>query len=213
MNTLQAHNISKTIKGNVIFSSLDFSMEKGKIYGLVGENGSGKTMLIRLLAGLIKPTQGEIRVDGVPVDLFSHRNFSVGIVIENISLYPEMTGLNNLKYLASINRQIHTPDIEAVLTEVGLDAHDPRKVRKYSLGMKQKLSLAQAFMENPDLILLDEPTNALDEASVMKFRELIRKHAKRGAIILIASHNKEDILSLCDCVYRVNHQQIEVLTE
>lgn len=211
MNTFEVIHVSKKIKETVILSDINLSLERGGIYGLVGENGSGKTMLIRLLAGLIKPTEGEFKVDGKKVNIFLNRSFSVGIVIENISLYPDMTGRKNLEYLASINKEINNDDIKNALIDVGLDFNDKRKVRKYSLGMKQKLSLAQAFMENPELILLDEPTNALDEQSVLKFHETIRKHADRGAIIIIASHNKDDIESLCNIIYTVKNKRVEVI--
>lgn len=208
MKTYELTKISKEIKGTQIFENITCKLEAGKVYGLIGANGSGKTMLMRIMSGLIKPSGGEILIDGKKADLMRKRDFSIGILIENIGLYPEMTGYDNLKYLASINKFIGKKEIIEILEKVGLEPNGPKKVRKYSLGMKQKLSLAQCFMENPDLILLDEPTNALDEKSVVKVLNLIKEHSERGAIIVIASHIKNDVFSVCDKIFEIKEMML-----
>lgn len=209
MNTYELSHINKSIRKTEILNDVNLKLNRGNIYGLVGKNGSGKTMLIRLMAGLIQPSSGKILIDGKETDLFRRREINVGIVIENITLNPELTGFANLKYLASIQNKIGANEIKNTLSQVGLDPEDKRKVRKYSLGMRQKLALAQCFMENPDLILLDEPTNGLDEASVENIRNLIKEHAERGAIVCLASHNKEDIEELSDEIYMVRNHTLE----
>ncbi len=198
MNNIRIEGLTKKIKGNVILDNINIELYGGKIYGLVGKNGSGKTMLIRSIAGLMKPTDGRILYNDKElykdIDLIP----KLGLVIENIGLYPEFTGFKNLKMLADIRKIIDDKQIKETMKAVYLDPDDKRKVRKYSLGMRQKLVLAQAFMENPDVILLDEPTNALDENTVKSVYDLCRKAVQRNAIIVIASHSKEDISRLCN---------------
>lgn len=209
MNIYELSHINKSIRKTEILNDVNLKLCSGRIYGLVGKNGSGKTMLIRLMAGLIQPSSGKIIIDGKETDLFRRREINIGIVIENIMLNPDLTGYGNLRYLAAIRDKISESEIRSILTRIGLDPDDKRKVRKYSLGMRQKLSLAQCFMENPDLILLDEPTNGLDEASVENVRRLIKEHAERGAIVCLASHNKEDIETLADEIYMVRNHTVE----
>ena len=201
MNTIELENVSKTIRNNEVLKDISLHFESGNIYGFVGRNGSGKTMLFRLVAGLIKPTTGTVKYNGkllgTELDIIPR----LGLVIENVGLYPEFTGLQNLKMLAKINSVIGENEIREAITRVGLDPNDRRTVRKYSLGMKQRIVLAQAIMEHPDVLILDEPTNALDEDGVEQIRAIIREEKQRGALVLIASHNKEDISSLCDKIY------------
>jgi len=208
MQKIEIKDLCKKIKKKTIFKNINLTMEAGGIYGFVGSNGSGKTMFFRAIAGLIKPTEGQILIDDKESNMFKSYKGNIGLVIENIGLYPHMTGFNNLKYLASINKIVTDDIIRKTISEVGLDPDDKRKIRKYSLGMKQKIVLAQAFMESPELILLDEPTNGLDEISVNKIREKIKDEAKRGAIVAIASHNREDIECLCDKTYNVKNGEI-----
>ena len=204
MNTIDLDNVSKTIRNNTVLKNISLHFENGNIYGFVGHNGSGKTMLFRLIAGLISPTEGTVKYNGKllgeEIDMIPR----LGLVIENVGLYPEFTGFCNLKMLARINSLIGDTEIREAITRVGLDPDDKRTVRKYSLGMKQRIVIAQAIMEHPDVLILDEPTNALDEAGTEQIRDLIREEKDRGALILIASHNKEDISSLCDKIYSMN---------
>ena len=201
MNTIDLENVSKTIRNNEVLRSISLHFESGNIYGFVGRNGSGKTMLFRLIAGLIKPTTGTVKYNGKALGSELDIIPRLGLVIENVGLYPEFTGLKNLKMLAKINRLIGENEIREAIVRVGLDPDDRRTVRKYSLGMKQRIVLAQAIMEHPDVLILDEPTNALDEDGVEQIRQLIREEKERGALVLIASHNKEDIAALCDKIY------------
>ncbi len=193
--------ISKTIKKKQILDNVTLTMSTGNIYGFVGANGSGKTMFFRILAGLVKPSSGEMMIEDESVH--SIKDISIGLVLENIGLYPEMSGFQNLKYLSGIRKEVGDNEIKNAIAGVGLDPENPLKVGKYSLGMKQKIVLAQAFMEKSQLLLLDEPTNGLDEESATKIRKMIKEQADLGAIVAIASHNKEDIEQLCDVCYKV----------
>lgn len=202
---LTAEKINKTLQGKSILKDISLSLHSGSVYGFVGKNGSGKTMLFRALSGLIKIDSGRIVWDGKVL----HRDFevlpSLGIVLENVGLYPNLTGFENLKYLAGLRGRTGKAEIEEAILRVGLDPDDKRTYRKYSLGMRQRLAIAQAVMERPDVIMLDEPTNALDEDGVSEIRTLIRQEKERGALILMASHNSEDIRVLTDRQYRVEN--------
>ena len=211
MNTLVLDQVTKTLQGHTVLDHVSLSLERGKIYGLVGRNGSGKTMLIRSISGMVRPTSGAIRWNGK--QLYREIDYipRLGLLIENIGLYPEFTGFQNLKLLAGIQKRITDADIREAIVRVGLDPDDNRPIRKYSLGMKQKITLAQAFMEKPELLMLDEPTNALDEASVARIRDDIKAAAAQGAIVLLASHNKEDISCLCDVVYFMEEGKLSVM--
>ena len=205
---LRAENISKIIHKKTILSNVNLELHNGTVYDFVGANGSGKTMLFRALSGLMSVTSGRITWNGKVL----HRDFSVlpslGILLENVRLYSNMTGMDNLRYLASINRKIGDNEIRYALKRVGLNPDDRRIYQKYSLGMKQRIAIAQAVMEKPDVIMLDEPTNSLDEAGVEAIRQLIMEEKKRGAVILLASHNQEDIRILADCIYRIDKGKI-----
>lgn len=200
---LTAEHISKTIRGREILHDVSLELHSGKVYGFVGRNGSGKTMLFRALSGLMGLTSGTVRWG----DQVLKRDFAVlpnlGIVLENVGLYPNLTGLENLRYLANIRKKCTQEDLRAVLERVGLDPDDRRTYGKYSLGMKQRLAIAQAIMEQPDVLMLDEPTNALDSEAVAQVRGIITQEKERGALVLLASHNYEDIRLLSDEVYRL----------
>lgn len=206
---LTAENVSKDIKGKTILSHVNLKLSSGTIYGFVGKNGSGKTMLFRALSGLMKVSEGEIRLDGKILHKDIRVLPSLGIIIENAGLYPELSGFDNLRLLAKINGKISDTEIRACIEKVGLDPEDKRSFKKYSLGMKQRIILAQAIMEKPDILMLDEPTNALDEDGVEDIRRIILEEKRRGALILISSHNKEDINCLADVVYRVKDGCVE----
>lgn len=205
---LIVNNLNKTIRKKVILSDVNLSLKSGHIYGFVGRNGSGKTMLFRALAGLMGIDSGSIVWEGKTL----HKDFSVlpslGIIIENAGLYPNFTGIENLTYLAKLAKRIGQEEIIQAITRVGLNPYDKRLYGKYSLGMKQRLVIAQAIMEKPDVIMLDEPTNSLDEAGVEEIRRVILEEKERGALILVASHNKEDIQILADELYRVENGQV-----
>ena len=206
---LIADRIQKQIKGKVILSDVNLRLKGGKIYGFAGRNGSGKTMLFRALSGLMRIDSGSITLDGKIL----HKDFSVlpglGILLENAGLYPDLTGVGNLLYLANLTKRIGREEATEAISRVGLDPADKRVYKKYSLGMKQRLAIAQAIMEKPDVIMLDEPTNSLDEAGVAEIRKVLLEEKKRGARILVASHNREDIRILADELYRVEEGRVE----
>ena len=199
---------TKTIKKKTILENINLSFESGKIYGLHGRNGSGKTMLLRAICGLILPTQGSVSIDGKIIGKDIEFPDSVGIIIESMSMLPEYSGYDNLKILAKIKKIATDDDIRTAMNAVGLDPDNKKRVGTYSLGMKQKLNIAQAIMEKPELYLLDEPTTALDEGTVNDIRDLLLSLKKDGALIIIASHNKEDLSVLCDEVIKINEGQI-----
>lgn len=205
---LTATNVGKKIKGKTVLSNIDLDLKSGNIYGFVGPNVSGKTMLFRALSGLMSVTSGVVKLD----EKIVRKDFSVlpnlGILLENVSLYPNLTGYENLLYLAKFSGKAGKSDIIAALESVGLDYGDKRKYGKYSLGMKQRLAIAQAVMEHPDILMLDEPTNALDRESVERVRQLIESEKKRGVLILLASHNKDDIQILADHVFFLENGSI-----
>lgn len=194
-------NVKKEIKKAEILKNIDFTWTGGHIYGLRGHNGSGKTMLLRLLCGLILPTEGSVFINEKELGKGLSFPEHVGVLIENPSFLSEYTGKENLQLLASIQNRIGEQEIEKMLYEVGLDPHDKRKYRKYSLGMKQRLGIACALMEEPPLILLDEPFNALDEEGIAQIRQLLLDRKNEQTLIVIACHDKELLESLADEIY------------
>lgn len=202
MDILEIKNINKKIWFRPILQDVTASFEKGTVTALVGKNGSGKTMLLRMLAGLVRQNSGEILIDGKNKDALSKKEVPIiGLTIEHSGLYPQLTAYQNLELLARVRKIVAKQEIYNSIQRVGLDPEDNRPTRKYSLGMKQRLLIAQAIMEKPDLLLLDEPTSALDEEGSDKIRFIIREEADRGAIVIIASHSKEDIHVCCDTVF------------
>ena len=205
---LFATEICKKIQGKTILNSITLQLLSGKVYGFTGPNGCGKTMLFRALSGLMSVDSGIITLDSAML----RRDFSVlpslGIVLENVGLYPSLTGFQNLEYLANIKNKIGVQEIRDALIRVGLDPDDKRAYKKYSLGMKQRLAIAQAIMEDPDVIMLDEPTNALDRDGVELIREVIKQEKERGAIVLLASHNPSDLSILVDQLYEMENGSI-----
>ncbi|CDB89850.1 MAG: ATP-binding cassette domain-containing protein [Christensenellales bacterium] len=195
---VEVKNYSKKLKGRNVLDNVSYKFEGGNIYGLYGRNGSGKTMLMRAVAGLIFPTSGEVIIDGKVL----HKEISfpkdMGVIIENMELMPQYDAYDNLKILGKIRKTATDDDINSTLEKVGLHDVKGKKVRTYSLGMKQKLAIAQAIFEHPKLLLLDEPTNALDEESINDIRKLLLELKEKGVLIIVASHNKEDIELLSD---------------
>lgn len=202
---LIAKNINKKIKNKTILSNINLELKHGVVYGFVGRNGSGKTMLFRALSGLMKIDSGEILYKNQRL----HKDFPIlpnlGITLENAGLYPEFTGFKNLQLLAKLNKKVDDAQIKKTIERVGLNPNDKRTYKKYSLGMKQRIVIAQAIMEKPDVIMLDEPTNSLDEDGVQLIRQIVKEEKERGAMILLASHNKEDISLLADEVYYIEN--------
>ncbi|MDO6657182.1 ATP-binding cassette domain-containing protein [Anaerobacillus sp. 1_MG-2023] len=204
MKFIEIKNLTKVIKGTEILKDINLSLTAGRVYGFVGGNGSGKTMLFRAVSGLIKPTHGTIKIKNEVL----HKDISfprdIGVIIEAPGFWDHLTGFENLKLLAKIKGKINDNDIRNVLEKVGLQKNDLRTYQKYSLGMKQRLAIAQAIMESPTLLILDEPTNALDEDGVNLVRSILLEEKKKGVTILIASHNKEDISTLTDDIFKMN---------
>ena len=194
---------TKYIKKALILDDVNIQLTGGKIYGLKGPNGSGKTMLMRLLSGLIRPTSGEVWIDGKKLGKDMDFPESVGLLIENPAFLPNYTGYENLELLAQIRGKIGAEEICQSLLEVGLDPHDPRRYRKYSLGMKQRLGIAAAIMEKPDLLIVDEPTNALDDSGVEQICTILRRERERGALVVIACHDSILLQTLSDEIYKI----------
>lgn len=193
-------NLNLTLQKNEILKNITVEFERGKIHGLIGRNGSGKTMLMKCICGFVKPTSGEIVVDGKRIGKDCDFPKNAGIIIETPGFIPYYSGYKNLKLLADLNKKISREDIKKTMEQVGLDPELKRHVRKYSLGMRQRLGLAQAIMENPDLLILDEPMNGLDKDGVADMRKYLLDLKSQGKTILIASHSAEDIDILCDTV-------------
>ena len=200
-DVIKVENVSKTLKGKTVLRDVSLTLERGKIYAFCGRNASGKTMLLSTIAGLIVPTRGSVTVFGQRVSEKRIYPENMGLIIGSIGLWPHITGMENLALIAEIKKTADIDDMREAMSRVGLDPDDKRKYKAYSMGMKQKLILAQAIMEKPDLLILDEPTNGLDEDAVVLFREIVAQEKKRGVTILIATHQLDDISGLHDCMY------------
>ena len=201
-------NVEKKFGHVTAIHSVSLGFEKGTIIGLIGCNGSGKTVLMKMICGLMRPTRGTVEVMGAPVTLNRRSKASIGAIIETPGFLPEYTGYRNLKFLAGIKKKASDEDIRQALETVGLSGEANKRVRKYSLGMRQRLGIAQAIMERPELIILDEPMNGLDRQGVADMRELFLKLRNEGRTILLASHNALDIDVLCDTVYGIENGHI-----
>lgn len=203
MNKIIVKDVNKSIKGKKILNNINLELEGGLVHGFFGRNASGKTMLFRAIAGLITVDEGMIDVFGKRITDDNSFPDNMGIMIENIGLWKQLTGMETLRLIADIRNVIGTDEIRNALERVGLDPDDKRKYKAYSMGMRQKLVLAQAIMEKPDLLILDEPTNGFDEQAVELFQKIIAEEKARGATCLIATHQKDDIKELCDKVYNI----------
>ncbi len=201
-------NITKRIKKNQVLNGISYTFEDGKVYGLYGINGSGKTMLLRAISGLIRMDGGKIIVNGEVLGEKISFPQNVGIVIENMQLLPECSAKKNLEMLSEIKKIADEKDIISVLKRVGLNPDSDKKVKKFSLGMKQRLNIAQAIFEKQEIILLDEPTNALDEEGIQLIYDIVREEKERGATIIISTHHKEDLKELCDVILKVSAGKI-----
>ncbi|MCI8427784.1 MAG: ATP-binding cassette domain-containing protein [Lachnospira sp.] len=201
-------HLSKQIKKAVILDDVNMELESGRIYGLKGKNGSGKTMLMRAICGLITPTNGTVEIDGKILGKDISFPESIGVLIENPSFISNYTGMKNLQVLASIQKRIGDEEIRNTLELVGLDPDDKRTFKKYSLGMKQRLGIAEAIMERPDIVILDEPINALDETGAAMIREILHNLRNEGKLIILACHDTEELNFLADEIYEIAEGKI-----
>lgn len=208
MSEIKIEDLSKSIKGALILDKVSITLTSGKIYGLRGKNGSGKTMLMRAMAGLLIPDSGTVTINGKVLHKDISFPESIGILIENPAFLPQYTGFKNLKLLAGLTGGISDEDIRMALEHVGLDSDDKRTYRKYSLGMKQKLGIANAIMGEPDIIILDEPINALDEESVKEIKKVLLEIRDKGKLIIIACHDREELEYLSDIIYEIKDGSI-----
>ncbi|MBY9080499.1 ATP-binding cassette domain-containing protein [Paenibacillus sp. HN-1] len=211
MKLIELVNVSKSFKGKALLNQINASFEQGKIYGITGPNGSGKSVLFKLICGFIKPDGGEIHIH--PKYRNKHADFpsDFGIIIDRPGYLGGQTGYENLKKWAEIQHKIGDQEIQNTMRLVGLEPAARQKMRSYSLGMKQKIALAQAIMENQEVLILDEPFNALDIESVQKIRELLLNYKQAGKTIILTSHNQEDIDILCDQVFQIRDQRLEII--
>ena len=205
---IQVNDVSKAFKDNNVLVDVNMKVEKGSICGLVGRNGSGKTLLMKIICGLAKADKGEVYVNGNQIGRDVDFPKDTGIIIENPGFIPYMSGYDNLVSLSSINRSVEKKRILQCMELVQLDPNDKKHVSKYSLGMRQRLGIAQAIMENPSILVLDEPMNGLDNQGVDDMRKLFLKLKEEGKTILFASHNREDISVLCDRLYEIDMGKI-----
>ena len=205
---IRIENVTKKFGDVVVLDRINISFEKGKIYGIIGRNGSGKTVLFKTMIGYLKPTDGRVVVGGKEIGKDIDFADNMGMIIENPGFLSRYTGYKNLEYLASIRKIIGKEQIRESMERVGLDPDSHKKVGKYSLGMRQRLGIAQAIMENPDILILDEPMNGLDHQGVNDVRNILLELRAEGKTIILASHHKEDIDVLCDTVYEMEHGKL-----
>lgn len=205
---IRLENVTKTFGKVSAVKQITAEFQDGMITGIVGRNGSGKTVLFKMICGLMKPSCGDIWVNGEHISVDKDFPSSIGVIIEVPGFLPFQSGYRNLWELAAINHRIGKREIEDAIRRVGLDPSSRKPVGKYSLGMRQRLGIAQAIMENPDVLVLDEPMNGLDEEGVEDIRRLLLELKGEGKTILIASHNREDIEILCDQVYRMKRGEM-----
>ena len=192
----------------MILKNIDMELTSGHIYGFRGKNGCGKTMLMRCICGLIIPTAGKIIINGKELHKDIKIPESIGALIENPAFLPQYTGFKNLKMLASLKGKINDEEVKLAIKRAGLDPDDKRTYKKYSLGMKQKLGIANAIMGEPDIIVLDEPINALDEISVENVKKVFLELKEKGKLIIAACHDREELEYLCDIIYELKDGEI-----
>ncbi|MEG0297950.1 MAG: ABC transporter ATP-binding protein [Clostridium sp.] len=212
---IKLENLNKSFGKHVVLENINLNIQRGLVVGIVGGNGSGKTTLLKLILGLSYPTSGYIEVNGreLKPGMLGNLPTNVGGLIENPGFVPGFSGLDNLLMLASIRNKISKEDIVEWMKRLGLDPNNKKKVEKYSLGMKQKMGIIQAIMENPDIVLFDEPTNALDHKSVGIFNEIVKEKALDRTTFVVVSHKKEEIDNLCDIVYEIKEGKLELIQE
>lgn len=198
---IKVENVSKIIRGNSVIEHISMELASGKVFGFRGINGSGKTMLMRLIAGLIYPTKGQITVDNKILGRDINFPENMGLLIENPAFLDNYSGFTNLKLLSSIQDKIDDKQIRRTLERVGLEPDSKKKYKKYSLGMKQKLGIAAAVLEKPELLILDEPANALDEEGVERLKKIVQEEKERGALIILSCHDASFLEEMSDVIY------------
>ena len=208
MTKIQLENVTKRFKKHTVVDSVSMDLVSGSVTGLKGINGSGKTMLMRLMCGLILPTEGRIMINGKEIGKDMDFPDNLGLLIENPAFLDNYSGFANLKMLAEIRNIITDENIREVISRVGLDPDDKKKYKKYSLGMKQRLGIAGAIMEQPDILLLDEPTNALDTKGVEMLKNIVQEEKKRGALIVLTCHDAEILEEMADEIYFMENGRI-----
>lgn len=206
-NIIEVKNVSKNFRETRALDNISLDFERGKIHGIIGRNGSGKTVLMKCICGFMTPTSGEVLVNGEKVRP-SKAQENIGLIIETPGFIGGKSGLRNLQYLLRLRGKSDRSIVENAMRAVGLDPANKKPVRKYSLGMRQRLGIAQAIMENPELLILDEPMNGLDNQGVEDMRGLFAELRERGKTILLASHSNEDIRALCDTVCELDHGRV-----
>lgn len=202
---IEVKDLTKKFQNQVVLGHISMTMESGHIYGFIGRNGSGKSVFLKILCGFYMPTVGEILFDGKNYTKKNRFYPALGALIEKPMFLPNLTGFENLELLASIKNKITKEDILDALKKVNLLDEKDKKYKKYSLGMKQKLGIAQAFMEKPDVIILDEPFNGVEEETAIALRNMLKELKKQGKLIILATHMKEDVMDLSDVIYEVQN--------
>lgn len=208
MMQIEIENVGKTIHGTAVLQNISMSMHSGRIYGLQGINGSGKTMLMRLISGLIRPTKGRIVMNEKTLGKDMTFPDSIGLLLENPSFLDSYSGFQNLQMLASIQKKVDDSRIRETISAVGLQPDDRKKYRKYSLGMKQRLGIAAAVMENPEIVILDEPTNSLDTKGIALVKSILAEQKERGALVVISCHDLPVLQEMSDEIFLLESGQI-----
>jgi ABC-2 type transport system ATP-binding protein len=210
MDIIKLTNVTKAFRGYTVIDDVSLSLSAGRIYGLVGANGSGKSVLMKIICGFIRPDRGEVFVSGKKIGNEIDFPDDIGIIIEEPGFIPTFSARKNLRLYAAYKHRINKDQIDSIIKFVGLDPKSRKAVGKYSLGMKQRLGIAQAIMEDPSLLLLDEPFNGLDKKGVSEMRSLLLELSSRGKTIILASHNADDIDFLCGEVYEMDAGRLNV---
>ena len=204
--------LSKIIDKNIILNDVNMNLESGNIYGFVGRNGSGKTMLLKMICGFVNPSSGNISIDDESIFQKNYFNNNIRALIEKPKFIDSLSGFDNLKLLVNINNTIDDNTINYWLDKIGLLDEKNKLYSKYSLGMKQKLGIIQVLMENPPIMIFDEPLNGIDEKSANIVRDILLKEKENGKLILISTHIKEDIETLCNVIYKFDNGNVQLLT-
>lgn len=205
---IELHNVSKEIKGRTVLDNITLTFANGKIYGLKGINGSGKTMLMRLVSGLIFPTDGEVLIDGKKLGKEVSFPADMGLLIENPVFLNSYTGYQNLELLVSLNGKAGKEEIKEALKRVGLDPDDKRKYRKYSLGMKQRLGLAAVIVESPKMMIFDEPLNALDTDGILLFDKIMKEEREKGTLIILSCHDEAKLREYTELIFTLENGRL-----